>query len=123
MAPNSPSPQPSPQEEGEPAGSTTLAVGVIILAAGRSQRMGRPKMLLPWGETSVLGHLISQWQALGARQVAVVGALDDSGIASELDRLGFPSQRRIFNPSPEDGMFSSIQCAAQWTGWEPMLTH
>ena len=44
----------------------SFSVGVVILAAGRSARMGRPKLLLPWGETSVLGHLIKQWQALGA---------------------------------------------------------
>ena len=33
-------------------------LGVIILGAGASSRMGRPKLLLPWGDTSVIGHLI-----------------------------------------------------------------
>ena len=33
-------------------------ITAIILAAGRSRRMGQPKMLLPWGETTVLGHVI-----------------------------------------------------------------
>jgi molybdenum cofactor cytidylyltransferase len=85
--------------------------------------MGRPKMLLPWGQTSVLGHLITQWQALGARQAAVVCALDDGAIAVELDRLNFPAQDRVFNPAPDRGMFSSIQCAALWPGWQAILTH
>ena len=58
----------------------SFSVGVVILAAGRSARMGRPKLLLPWGETSVLGHLIKQWQALGARQIAVVCAPGDQAI-------------------------------------------
>jgi molybdenum cofactor cytidylyltransferase len=40
-----------------------------------------------------------------------------------LDRLRFPAQDRIINPAPERGMFSSIQCAAQWPGWEAALTH
>ncbi|HRY59690.1 MAG: NTP transferase domain-containing protein [Verrucomicrobia bacterium] len=44
----------------------TPALGVVLLAAGRSARMGKPKLLLPWGDTSVLGHLIRQWQSLGA---------------------------------------------------------
>ena len=97
--------------------------GVVILAAGQSARMGRPKLLLPWGRTSVLGHLIRQWRALGARQIAVVCALGNELIQAELDRLGFPARNRIINPAPERGMFSSIQCAAQWPGWEEALTH
>jgi molybdenum cofactor cytidylyltransferase len=101
----------------------TFSVGVVILAAGRSARMGRPKLLLPWGETSVLGHLIEEWRALHARQIAVVCAPGDRAIQAELDRLGFPVRNRIINPAPERGMFSSIQCAAQWPGWQATLTH
>ena len=100
-----------------------FSVGVIILAAGRSARMGRPKLLLPWGGTSVLGHLIEQWRALGAEQVAVVCAPGDVAVPAELDRLGFPAQNQIINPAPERGMFSSIQCAAQWPEWQASLTH
>jgi molybdenum cofactor cytidylyltransferase len=85
--------------------------------------MGRPKMLLPWGNTSVLGHLIGQWRDLGAKQIAVVRASDDAGIESELDRLGFDVENRISNPTPEAGMSSSIQCASRWRGWDDTLTH
>src|ERR1035438_4891955 len=99
------------------------AVGVVILGAGRSSRMGRPKLLLPWGKTSVLGHLIAQWQALGAKQIAVVCAAADQAVFVELERLGFPATNRICNPAPDRGMFSSVQCAAQWEGWQPALTH
>ena len=99
------------------------SVGVIILAAGRSTRMGKPKLLLPWGGTSVLGHLIEQWEASAAKQIAVVCAPDDRALRLELDRLTFPAQDRIINPAPQRGMFSSIQCAAQWPGWDPALTH
>jgi molybdenum cofactor cytidylyltransferase len=97
--------------------SPAQAVGVVILAAGRSARMGRPKLLLPWGDTSVLGHQIRVWQQLGAGQVAVVCAAAEVAIRTELDRLNFPEDARIFNPEPERGMFNSIQCAAQWSGW------
>src|SRR5262245_54859464 len=93
-----------------------LSFGVIILAAGASSRMGRPKLLLPWGETSVLAHLIGQWQSLQAEQVAVVCTESDRAIQEELDLLGFPTAERIFNPAPERGMFSSIQSAARWAG-------
>ncbi len=106
-----------------PLPECSFSLGVVILAAGRSARMGKPKLLLPWGHTSVLGHLIEQWQALGAKQIAVVCAPGNQAIQPELDRLRFPAENRIHNPTPERGMFSSIQCAAQWPGWQAVLTH
>ena len=100
-----------------------FALGVVILAAGSSSRMGRPKLLLPWGETTVVGHLIEQWKQAGARQIAVVCAADAPAAQAELDRLRFPRENRIINPAPERGMFSSIQCAANWPGWKAGLSH
>src|SRR5437867_7882275 len=97
--------------------------GVAILAAGRSSRMGRPKMLLPWQATTVLGHQIDLWNQAGAAQIALVVAADDAAMVSELERLGFAGKKRIVNPEPDRGMFSSIQCAASWTGWEGRLSH
>jgi molybdenum cofactor cytidylyltransferase len=80
--------------------------------------MGTPKMLLPWKDTSILGQLIRQWGEIGAAQIVVVIAPSQTALHEELDRLGFPSDCRIINPSPERGMFSSIQCAAQWPEWQ-----
>lgn len=98
-------------------------VGVVILAAGASRRMGQPKLLLPWGKMTVLEHLLQQWNRLGASQIAVVCAAEAKLIAEELDRLGFCGTNRIVNSAPENGMFSSIQCAASWAGWNRELTH
>jgi molybdenum cofactor cytidylyltransferase len=98
-------------------------LGAIILAAGASSRMGQPKMLLPWGNTTVVGHLVDLWRQLGAKQVAVVCAAGDAALATELDRVGLPATDRISNPQPERGMFSSIRCAAAWEGWHADLTH
>jgi len=103
--------------------SHAIRIGTVILAAGSSTRMGRPKLLLPWGETSVLGHLLEQWGNAGAEQIAVVMAGGSEIIAQELDRLKFPARDRIINPAPERGMFSSIQCAARWPGWKTDLSH
>jgi molybdenum cofactor cytidylyltransferase len=100
-----------------------LRLATVILAAGASTRMARPKLLLPWGATSVLGHLLEQWRSLQAEQIAVVLAANDQAIADELQRLGFPQQQRVLNPAPQQGMFSSIQCAARWTGWHLAISH
>jgi molybdenum cofactor cytidylyltransferase len=102
---------------------TPPALAVVILGAGASSRMGRPKLLLPWRGTTVAGHLISQWRELGAAQIAMVLRPDDSALAAELDRLSFSSQGRIPNPHSERGMFSSIVCAANWPGWRSDISH
>ena len=93
-------------------------LGVVILGAGASLRMGRPKLLLPWRDTTVIGAILRQWRELGAAQITVVHRPNDAPLATELDRLGLPAHDRIENPQPELGMFSSIVCAANWPGWK-----
>lgn len=97
-------------------------LGVVILAAGASVRMGKPKLLLPWRNSKVVGHLISQWRELGATQTAVVLRPNDAALTAELDRLEFSKTERIENPQPERGMFSSIVCAANWDGWRKEIS-
>jgi len=114
----------SPQKTAAPfetTGDCRLRLGVVILGAGASKRMGQPKLLLPWGTTTVLGQQLNQWRQLGAQQIAVVHAIDDEQLLHELNRLKAPN--RIPNPSPELGMFSSIQLASAWPHWQPELTH
>ena len=72
-----------------------IALGVVILGAGASSRMGRPKLLLPWGDTSIVGHLIRQWHLLGAEQIAIVCRAGDKPLTDELNRLDFPPTARI----------------------------
>jgi molybdenum cofactor cytidylyltransferase len=103
--------------------SRKLSFAAVILAAGASTRMGRPKLLLPWGGTSILGHLLNQWRSLCADRIAVVCAANDPATRQELDRLGVAHELRIPNPSPDQGMFGSIQCAAKWGAGNPSLTH
>jgi len=130
----------------EPPQKIVFSLGVVILAAGSSTRMGRPKLLLPWAGTSILGHLLEQWRELRATQIAVVCApriegqtprqssqaarpgriaptLNNSDVLDELTRLDFPAGNQIQNPNPDRGMFSSIQCAAAWDRWNGSLTH
>lgn len=101
----------------------SLRFGVVILGAGASSRMGRPKLLLPWGNTTVIGHLLAQWRCLKAEEIAVVCAEEDRALREELERLRFPADHRIVNRNPVLGMFSSIQCAARWPHWDKELSH
>ena len=97
-----------------------MRLGVVILAAGASSRMGQPKLLLPWGNSTILAHLIGQWGAVGAVQIVTVIEAN-SPLTEELDR--FRAVERIVNSKPTLGMFSSVQCAARWDGWNKAPTH
>ena len=58
-------------------------VAGIILAAGESQRMGRPKQLLPYGASTVLNATIAAFEASTlASTTVVVGAERESVVAS-----------------------------------------
>jgi molybdenum cofactor cytidylyltransferase len=100
-----------------------VQLGVVILGAGASARMGQPKLLLPWKSTTVIGQIISQWRGLGAAQIAVVLRENDVALADELARLDFSKHNCIVNPQPERGMFSSVVCAANWSGWKKEISH
>jgi len=114
---------PAPISVKTPGMQPNAHLGVLILGAGASARMGRPKLLLPWDGTTVIGRLLAQWRELGAGQIAVVRRPDDTALAAELERLEFSSTDHILNPQPERGMFSSIQCAANWDGWRGAITN
>lgn len=58
-------------------------ITAIILAAGQSKRMGQPKMLLPWGRTSVLGQVIETIQRAGVDEILVV----TGGAREEVEEL------------------------------------
>lgn len=49
-----------------------MKITAIILAAGQSKRMGQPKMLLPWGGTTVLGQVIETIQRAGMENILVI---------------------------------------------------
>jgi molybdenum cofactor cytidylyltransferase len=85
--------------------------------------MGHPKLLLPWGDTTVLGAIHGQWIRAGAAQISLVCSPHHPDLRQRAARLGIPEENLIENPEPARGMFSSIQCAAQWNGWKPGLTH
>ena len=77
-----------------------MKVGAVVLAAGRSQRMGRPKMTLPWGETTVIGQVSNVLIAAGIDDLVVVTGGAREGVQSAL--AGMPA-RTVFNPDYANG--------------------
>jgi len=82
-------------------------ISTIILAAGESKRMGQPKMLLPWGKTTVLGQVISIFRQAGIEHIFVV----TGGAHQEVDQIvNQYGAQSIFNHEYASGeMLSSLQ--------------
>ena len=79
-----------------------------MLAAGMSKRMGCPKMVLPWGSTTVIGRVVSVLESTGIDPIIVV-----VGGAEDLVRLALTgtSAMIVTNPNYENGeMLESLKC-------------
>ncbi len=81
-------------------------ISAIILAAGQSKRMGEPKMLLKWGETTVIEKVIATFKAAGIQDVIVV----TGGAREQVEKAIGESAHTIFNAEfANSEMLSSIQ--------------
>jgi molybdenum cofactor cytidylyltransferase len=94
----------------------TCEVTGVILAAGESSRMGRPKALLPAAEGgSFLSTLVRTLTAGGTDRVLVVTRPGDDQLGRELARIssgGAAAVRQIENPAAHSGgQLSSIVSA------------
>jgi len=82
-------------------------ISAVILAAGRSQRMGRPKMALPWGDTTVIGQVVQTLVQAEVKDILVVTGGYHQEVESALQ--GLPV-RVVYNPRFAEGeMVSSLQ--------------
>ncbi len=81
-------------------------ISAIVLAAGESRRMGRPKMLLPWGKSTVLQTVIATFQAARVKDILVV----TGGAHTQVEALIGQTVQTVFNENYAEGeMLSSIQ--------------
>lgn len=83
-----------------------VTFAIIILAAGSSRRLGRPKQLLSYNGTSLLSHVIDQANLSGADPVIVVLGAGANELLKEIDDKKIHS---IVNPYWEQGIASSIR--------------
>lgn len=78
----------------------------VVLAAGCSSRMGSQKLLLPFGQKTVISHIIEQVLSSGIEAVyAVVGHQADELVQELSDK----PISIIHNPDYQSGMLSSVR--------------
>lgn len=84
-----------------------VSVAGLILAAGKSERMGRPKLMLDFHGKAFLEHIFTEASQSALTEVRVV-----IGHHAEQVQSQFPSLegKWIVNPDYERGQLSSIQC-------------
>jgi molybdenum cofactor cytidylyltransferase len=83
-----------------------MPIAAVILAAGGSRRLGRPKQLEPWGDTNLLGHVVARTSEFPVEEVWVVVGCEADRILAETD-LGTAGV--VENPEWEEGIASSIR--------------
>jgi len=83
-------------------------IAAVLLAAGESRRMGRPKLTLPWGTGgSVISQVVARFREAGADPLLVVTGGDRDEVERALQGAG---AQCLLNPNyRQGGMLSSIK--------------
>jgi molybdenum cofactor cytidylyltransferase len=79
----------------------------IVPAAGQSHRMGTAKQLLPWGSSTILGHIVDQLRRSRIDEIYVVVGHQAERIVESLPRQAVCI---VDNPSDSADMLSSVRC-------------
>lgn len=83
-------------------------IGIVILAAGNAKRMKQSKQLLPWGNSSLLGNVITNVLSTDADEVFVVlGAYKDE----IKERTDLSQVITLVNENWQQGLGSTIAIA------------
>jgi len=90
---------------GRSAGGVPVAV---VLAAGASSRMGRPKALLDFDGRPCLEVVLASCAGAGLQRVVVVTAPAAEAVRAAATTAGL-GVTLVVNPAPERGMLSSLQ--------------
>jgi len=81
-------------------------ISAVVLAAGRSSRMGRPKATLPYRGSTFLGAILETLREAEVDSPRVVFGPDSGEVALEDGTV-------VVNPDPDRGMLSSVRCGVE----------
>lgn len=84
---------------------TAPGPAAVILAAGKSTRMGRDKPLLPLADRTVVERVIGLFQTAGIADIRVVVGHHRERLVPVVRKAGAWA---VFNPDFQDGMFTSV---------------
>ncbi len=80
--------------------------GIIILAAGSSSRLGKPKQLLQWKDKTLIEHVVEEAQAASISPVVVITGAEKENVANALSKKTIMI---VYNEVWREGMASGIR--------------
>lgn len=86
-------------------------LAVLLLAAGSSSRMGVPKQLLKWKNTTLLQHAINTVKHVDQDETLLVLGANFDDITSQIDTS---ETTVVYNENWEKGLGNSIACGMQY---------
>lgn len=81
-------------------------IAALVLAAGASRRLGRPKQLEPWGDKTLLEHVVDCVRGFEVEEVWVVIGAESDRILSSVDLSGCGV---VENSEWAEGMAASLR--------------
>jgi molybdenum cofactor cytidylyltransferase len=88
-----------------------LRIGAVILAAGGSSRLGRPKQLIQFRGKSLVRHIVDVAKEAGCAQRVVVLGSERERVEAELKETGVTI---LENKNWECGMGTSIRAGVKY---------
>ncbi len=82
-------------------------IWAMILAAGESKRMGKPKLLLPFGEKTMIETIVSTVVSSKVEQTLVILGSDREKTEEKIKNYPI---KIVYNRDFRSGMLSSVQC-------------
>lgn len=85
-------------------------ISAIVLAAGQSVRMGSQKVLLPYGKSTVIEHIVNVLKTGGVDEVVVITGHQSENVAAALSKT---AAKIVRNEQYLSGMLSSVRCGVR----------
>jgi molybdenum cofactor cytidylyltransferase len=82
-------------------------IWAVVLAAGESRRMGRPKLLLPYGSATIIETVVRNVTASRVDRTLVVLGARREEVEEKIRNF---AAKKVFNREFRNGMFSSVLC-------------
>jgi molybdenum cofactor cytidylyltransferase len=82
-------------------------IWAMILAAGESKRMGKPKLLLPYGEKTIIETIVETVVSSNVENTLIILGSDREKIEEKIKNSPV---KIVYNRDFRSGMLSSVQC-------------